>query len=221
MYTVHQNESSQSPTISKDIVFSEDELRAYLEGRTNLSRSREAQIQAYLSKNSSLDQNQFSTSTQILTPIHGTNDKLHEKHESHYPATPKPDSKFLNGTKDSQAIIFTDDELRSFLQGRANLSKSQKSQIETYLSQTSSLNRSIYVRYPIVIKSPTKVYPLDRNEYRDYESENTYSQSYLTKKPLADSKKFNQTMDTQGIIFSGDDLRSLLEDRVNLSQNQK
>ncbi|CAF1943653.1 unnamed protein product [Rotaria magnacalcarata] len=221
MHTVHQSEASQSPTISKDIVFSEDELRAYLEGRTNLSRSREAQIQAYLSKNSSLDQNQFSTSTQILTPIHGTNDKLHEKHESHYPATPKPDSKFLNGTKDSQAIIFTDDELRSFLQGRANLSKSQKSQIETYLSQTSSLNRSIYVRYPIVIKSPTKVYPLDRNEYRDYESENTYSQSYLTKKPLADSKKFNQTMDTQGIIFSGDDLRSLLEDRVNLSQNQK
>ncbi|CAM4885008.1 unnamed protein product [Rotaria socialis] len=221
MHTVHQTETSQPLTVSKDIVFSEDELRAYLEGRTNLSTNREAQIQAYLSRNSSLDQNQFSTSTQILTTIHGMNGKLDEKHESRYPTTPKSDSKFLNGTKDSQAIIFTDDELRSFLEGRANLSKSQKSHIETYLSQTSSLNRSIYVKYPIVTKSPTDVYSLDRNEYRDDESENTYLQSYLTKKPLADSKKFNQTMDTQDIIFSGDDLRSLLEDRVNLSPNQK
>ncbi|CAF3855246.1 unnamed protein product, partial [Rotaria sordida] len=218
-------------TDQEEILFSSDDLRSFLEGRANLSKNQKAQIEAYLSKQSSPDQgilSRYSTTIKVPGRKYTPDDNVYSDYESkdtqpqdYHLKIPLSDSKDLNRTVDQDSILFSDDDLRSFLEDRANLSKNQKAQIEAYLSKQTSLDQGIFARYSTSTKLPSIKYTPDDNVHPDYQIQNTQSQSYGTKVPLFDSKDFNRTTDQEEILFSNDDLRSFLEGRANLSKNQK
>ncbi|CAF3842274.1 unnamed protein product, partial [Rotaria sordida] len=248
VYSDYQSENTQSQryltttplsnstffnhTIDKEeILFSNDDLRSFLEGRANLSKNQKAQIQAYLNKQSSSNQSTISkylTSTKLPAGKYTPDDEVYSDYQSEDTQLPEyaskiplSDSKDLNRTIGQDRILFSDDDLRSFLEDRANLSKNQKAQIEAYLSKQTSPDQGIFARYSTSTKLPSIKYTSDDNVHPDYQIQNTQSQSYGTKAPLFDSKDFNRTTDQEEILFSNDDLRFFLEGRANLSKNQK
>ncbi|CAF3870500.1 unnamed protein product [Rotaria magnacalcarata] len=209
----------------------DDELRLYLEGRSNMSKSRIAQIEAYLNKQSSLKQNIFSsnsTSTKAPTALYTSTENVYVDHKSQLALIPdnltrKPSSELenFNALLDSEDKSFSNDELRSFLEGRANFSKKKEAQIEVYLNKQSSRYPNEFSTYPTSGKTPAESDKLAHEKHSEYQSEDTHLQNYSTKTPLSDPKLFNQTIDSQAIIFTDDDLQSFLEGRANLSKIQK
>ncbi|CAF4009972.1 unnamed protein product, partial [Rotaria sp. Silwood2] len=220
-----------NPTIDTEIFFSDDDLQSFLEGRANFSNNQKEQIETYLNKQSSTNRSAFSkylTSTKLPATIYASLDNEYPDYSSediqlqdYDSKIPLSDSKTLNRSKDKERILFSDDDVRSFLEGRANFSKKQKAQIEAYLRTRLSSNRSASLNYSTSTKLPGRKYTSIDNRYPEYESGNTQSHSYLTKTPLFDSKDLNRTIDTENILFSDDDLRSFIEGRSNLSNNQK
>ncbi|CAF4384749.1 unnamed protein product, partial [Rotaria sp. Silwood2] len=214
-----------------EILFSDDDLRSFVEGRANLSKEQKAQIEAYLSKQSLSNQSTsstYSTGTKPGVRKYTPHDNIYPDYESEYTQLldhiskkPSSDSKSLNRTIDGEEILFSDDDLRSFVEGRANLSKEQKAQIEAYLGKQSLSNQSTSSTYSASTKPGARKYTPHDNIYPDYESEYTQLSDYKSKKPFSDSKTLNRTIDGEEILFSDDNLRSFVEGRVNLSKKQQ
>ncbi len=211
---------------SEKVFFSDDDLKSYLQGRANLSLAQERQIQAYLAKQSSPYYNRFSkypTSTKMprRTLIPGRTIQSESQRQADQSLTEDTQSEDYLDEPDSEEVLFSEDDLRSYVEGRANLSKNQEAQIQAYLAKQTSSNQSIFSIYSKSTKLPTRIYTSDDNLHRGYSSENTQLPNYLTKTPLFDSKYFNFSAGSEEILFSEDDLQSYLQGRGNLSLAQE
>ena len=217
-------------TDAEEKLFSDDDLQSYLQGRGNLSQIQEAQIQAYLAKQTSSDRTLFSkylTSTKQPTRIFPPDDNAKSvfptednasftkdtQSQDHVSKPSLLDAKQFNLITDTKEKLFSDDDLQSYLQGRGNLSKTQEAQIQAYLEKQSSSNSNILSKYLTTAKNPSS-YSGDKNPSL---VENDYSEEL----PPSDSKHTNLTTDTEEIFFSDDNLQSYLQRRGNLSKFQE
>ncbi|CAF4339507.1 unnamed protein product, partial [Rotaria sp. Silwood2] len=215
---------------TEEILLSDNDLRSFLEGRTNLSNNQKARIEAYLSKHSAFNRSaslKYITSTKLPVHKYTLDDNLYPDYKSedtqlqdHDSKTPSNDSNALNYTIDQEQIPFSDHDLRSFLEDRANFTKSQKAKIQAYINQQLSLNRSAFSKYTTSTKLPITKYTLDNKTNFYYQRNTTKSPGYHTETLLSDVKDFNHTIDTE-IMFSDDDVQSFLEGRANFSKEQK
>ena len=212
-----------TPLDWKELLFSEDDLNSYLQGRTNLSLAQEKQIQAYLSQQSSSSYNPFSrqpTTTRQLQRTSKPGGRIQpdigriRNASSTASTTSRSRSQNVfttafplkNRTTDSHQTLFSDDDdLRSFLQVRSNLSTNAIEQIQDYLSRRKFLNQT---RSPNITNLTTST------------SVSTESIIHPTQTPF-DWKYFNFSTIPEDLPFSEDDLRSYLEGRANLSLTQQ
>ncbi|CAF4143142.1 unnamed protein product, partial [Adineta steineri] len=219
-------------TNTEHILIPKDDLKLYLQGRGNLSKNQEAQIQAYISKQSPSDQNILSKYlTSTIKPrrplIPGTN-IYSDSHEGEDQQTDNNseemlpfDPEYFNHTTDSQTLLFTADDLRSYLLGRKNLSQSQTAQIEEYLAKQAAVNRTVFSIYSKSTKRPTKIIIPDKNLRHYYENGSVNLEKMFKEIPFTDSKYFNFSTSSEQILISKDDLRSYLQGRKNLSKIQE
>ncbi|CAF4225003.1 unnamed protein product, partial [Adineta steineri] len=198
----------------------------------NLSKNQEAQIQAYISKQSPSDQNILSKYlTSTIKPrrplIPGTNiysdsqegedQQIEGNSEEILPFDPE----YFNHTTDSQTLLFTADDLRSYLQGRRNLSQSQTAQMEEYLAKQAALNRTVFSIYFKSTKRPTKIIIPDKSLREYYENGSVNLEKMFKDIPFTDLKYFNFSTSSEQILISEDDLRSYLQGQKNLSKIQE
>ncbi|CAF1127167.1 unnamed protein product [Adineta steineri] len=209
-------------TGSEQILISKDDLRSYLQGKGNLSKAQEAQIEAYLATQTTSNQ---SISLEYLKTIKKPKDESYRnqsrKLEEFLNKIPMIDSKHFNISTGSEQVFISKDDLRSYLQGRGNLSKSQEAQIEAYLSRQAASNQSIFSKYSTTIKPTNTIHSLLNNMYDDYQNDNTELQDFLDKLPQTDSKYFNFSTGSEQILISKDDFTSYLQGRSNLTEVQK
>ncbi|CAF5159352.1 unnamed protein product, partial [Rotaria magnacalcarata] len=77
-------------------------------------------------------------------------------YSGNYLTTIRPsDSKDSSASTASESIIFSDDDVQSYLQGRSNLSSIQEAQIQAYLAKQTSSNGSVFSRYFTSTGKPT------------------------------------------------------------------
>ncbi|CAF3690181.1 unnamed protein product, partial [Adineta steineri] len=205
-------------TDSEQVFISKDDLQSYLEGRGNLSKTQETQIQAYLAKQSASDQNIFSkyltsTNKPKRPLIPGTNIYSDLESEGDQSEELLPlDLTHFNHTTHEEKLLFTTDDLKSYLKGRGNLSLAQQKQIEAYLERQSALNQTIFSKNPLTTKRPTIPFTSD---------EDIMLENLLNKMPVVDSKYYNISTNSEKILIPKDDLKLYLQGRGNLSKIQE
>jgi hypothetical protein len=189
---------------SKEMLFSDDDLQAYLDDRANLSKSQEAQIQAYLIKQASSNHSifsKYSKSTKLPTRIYTSDDNLHPDYQNgdtqsqnYLTKTPVFNSKYFNFSTDSEEILFSEDDLQSYLQGRGNLSLAQEAQIKAYLAKQTSLDNNTFSRYLTSTRKPTKTLTYDDKLQIYPEGQTNLSLSKQLQSSESASQKFTSTI---------------------------
>ena len=183
------------------VMLSEDDVRAYVEGRANLSESQQAQIQRILSDPALSEigkRTKYTTSTSTISTSSIAEDFL-SKYFWYV-------SKHANRTDNVTAVMVSDEDVRAYIEGRGNLSKSQQEEIKLILSQPVPSTPSRSTKYPTITNPPSTFSAPD-----DYLSKFL---SYL-------SKHNNGTDNGTEIIVSPDDVHAYLEGRGNLSESQQ
>ncbi|CAF1225320.1 unnamed protein product [Adineta ricciae] len=213
---------------SEQVLISKDDIRTYLQGRENLSKAQKAHIEAYLAKLSSSDQNILSkyltTTTSkpriLLTPginigeffQRGTNKSLTDLIQNEEYAQKILPMLFenYNQTNSTDGKSFSVEDLRSYVQGQANISAEKQAQIQIYLSEQFNSHQQMFSQYSTTDISPSSSSTLDGAKLQDL----------LDKIQVGDSLYLNRTSDEEKLIFK-DDLRSYLQGRGNLSKAQE
>ncbi|CAF4271119.1 unnamed protein product, partial [Adineta steineri] len=211
-------------TGSEKIFISKDDLRSYLQGRKNLSKIQEEQIKAYFEKQSESDQSIFSEYLKTTKKPKDENYRdQNRKLEDFLNKIPMIDSKYFNISTGSEKIFISKDDLRSYLQGRKNLSKIQEEQIKAYFEKQSEFDQEIFSKFLTnTIKPRRPLLPgMDPQSDIDEETDDTHDENREGELLPLDLTYFNDTKNPEGILFNVDDLRSYLEGGGNLTEVQQ
>ncbi|CAF1678343.1 unnamed protein product, partial [Adineta ricciae] len=196
-------------------LFSKDDLLSFLEGRSNLSKEQQAQIQAYLIKESPADQETFvkfltSTTKQPTTTTFSSKDVEDMDKVEEIPASILEKLNHIIATENSS---FTLDDIHTYLQKRGNLSAVQQSQIEDFLAkQPTSINKLLLSKHFTTTQPSSTIYSSEEGITLD---------DLLKRIPSAGSDYFNITTGSEQVLIAKDDLQSYLEGEKNLSDIQQ
>ena len=201
-------------------IFSVNDLYSYLEGQGNFSTKERSLIKAYLANQSLSNDNIFTkylkgTNKTSIPGVLGDNIPFEDQDDQSKLAEEiirSLNSKFLNRTIDIDGTIFSVNDIRSYLEGKANLTESQKTQIQTYLNKQISTNRSVFSKFLTSTKKPTGTFIPDNNSRLP---------DSVSKLPLFDSKLYNHTNYTADTIFTEEDVISYLQGRANFTSIQE
>ena len=136
-----------------EILFTNDDLKSFLQGYSNISDIAKKNIQNYLSKESSFPESFFSKfSTSTTEPRR--NQSLNDDYQSIV-----FDPKYFNLSMAPEDILFTIDDLQSYLQGQANLSRAQEEQIQAILTNLTSVTNTTLEDYLVKVRQSTSSMP--------------------------------------------------------------
>ena len=136
-----------------EILFTNDDLKSFLQGYSNISDIAKKNIQNYLSKESSFPESFFSKfSTSTTEPRR--NQSLNDDYQSIV-----FDPKHFNLSMAPEDILFTIDDLQSYLQGQANLSRAQEEQIQAILTNLTSVTNTTLEDYLVKVRQSTSSMP--------------------------------------------------------------
>ncbi|UJR30618.1 hypothetical protein I4U23_018143 [Adineta vaga] len=212
------------------------DLLSFIEGRRNLTKDQQAQLQAYIAKESPTNQETFSkyltgtTKTPRITTVGIDNDTEHSaanedsediEEDEKSKDMPSLDLELLNRTIAAENGSFTPNDLQAYLQGQSNLTTIQQIQIKDFLVKQPSFNRSVFVTRSTTTRLSTTTKPSDAHIDDDNKDENISIDDLLDKISSTNSEHFNITTGSEEILISKDDLRSYLEGERNLSEVQQ
>ena len=216
--------------------FSEDEVRSYLQGRSNFTTEQRKQMQNFLSRQLSSDPKMFSkylttttnkASTRAPSLIDsGPSDPQGDDEDS--TKEPPSDSDGTSRTTKLPDVTFSDKEIESYLQGRANLSATEEKQIQAFLAKKSSPSHHRSSESSTITTRPAKAGASDGDVQADSAEEshpstdrNAPSRERTSKSPLFGLNLTGPLTDSEEVLLLDDKIRSYLSKQTNLTESEQ
>ncbi|CAF1411602.1 unnamed protein product, partial [Adineta ricciae] len=225
---------NQTKAVEENL-FSYDELQTYLEGNRDFTLEKQGYIKAFLATQNLPDQKQLfedSTLAGLPTTTLPSDNELNEdvQLEELLKKIPQSDSEYYNLSTDSEEILISKDDLRSYIYGEGMLSKEQQTQFQAYVATQNSSDQYLLTKYittatiattTIALSSEIEEVPENQLPSKDFTSKDENDDQRPKEEIFIDFEQNNRTNDTDDGWFNANDLQGYLEGHANLSDAQQ